>query len=289
MLWICIAMAHATPTDDIDAVLDGLHRAAADADASAYFGAFTDDAVFLGTDPGERWELEAFRTFAAPHFEQAPAWVYTPVERHVTLDAKGKVAWFDESLDHERYGRVRGSGVLVRQGKVWRVSQYVLSFTVLNEVSALVVAANQGQAWLPTPFTAAQIRQAMPVGLATRWRQIGEAGESQVTWKVVEADEEGMTQEHLTEGSDAAPRTSASWVQLRDHARFPAAHTEVVDEVVDTALGPLPCRRYTVTRDDEVTTFWFSPSHPGPPLRYTSTKGDTVTLVHELVSREEPR
>ncbi|MEM6928706.1 MAG: nuclear transport factor 2 family protein, partial [Myxococcota bacterium] len=66
--WLSLAHA-ASPEPAIEEVLDGLHRAASEADADAYFGRFTPDAVFIGTDPTERWTLDAFRTWAEPRFE----------------------------------------------------------------------------------------------------------------------------------------------------------------------------------------------------------------------------
>ena len=47
----------ATPEEDIGAVLDQLHAAAAKADGPTYFGLYTPDAVFIGTDATERWSL----------------------------------------------------------------------------------------------------------------------------------------------------------------------------------------------------------------------------------------
>ena len=111
-----VAMAGSPDPAEVDQVLDALHRAATDADAETYFGLYADDAVFIGTDPAERWDLPAFRDFAAPHFEEAPAWAYTPVEREVHFGPKGRSAWFYETLSHERYGAVRGSGALRLQG-----------------------------------------------------------------------------------------------------------------------------------------------------------------------------
>lgn len=126
---------------EVDAVLDALHRSAAEADAATYFGLFAEDSVFIGTDATERWDLPAFRAFAEPHFAEPPAWVYTPQRRDVSFDDRGRTAWFDESLRHERYGEVRGSGVLVRRKHgPWQIAQYVLSFPVPNEVALDVVA-----------------------------------------------------------------------------------------------------------------------------------------------------
>lgn len=134
----------------IHAVVDDLHLAAAEADGPRYFGHYTDDAVFLGTDKTERWPMAEFRAFADPYFEGGQAWTYVATERHVELQPGTDlplVAWFDELLENEGYGTVRGSGVLVRAGAAdrWRVSQYVLSFPVPNEVAKDLVALVQGQ------------------------------------------------------------------------------------------------------------------------------------------------
>jgi ketosteroid isomerase-like protein len=133
------AHANTSPVPDIEAVIDGFHHAAAVADERAYFQALTDDAVFIGTDASERWTRDAFRAWAAPHFERDSAWIYHPAERHVQVAADGKTAWFDEKLKHKKYGETRGSGVLVRTKKSWKIAQYVLSFPIPNDVAADVV------------------------------------------------------------------------------------------------------------------------------------------------------
>ena len=128
-----------TPRAQLEAeartTLDAFHSAAAVADEAAYFGAFTADAVFIGTDDAERWTLPEFESFAAPYFERESAWEYVASSRNVMLSPDGDVAWFDERLDNEKYGRVRGSGVLVREKDAWRVAHYVLSFPVPNELA----------------------------------------------------------------------------------------------------------------------------------------------------------
>lgn len=127
----------------IGAVLDDLHRAAAAADEARYFAHFAPDAVFLGTDPGERWTLGAFRRYAHPHFSQGKGWTYVPRPgRHVTVE--GELAWFDEILDSARYGACRGTGVLRRVDGEWRVAQYSLTFLVPNRLAGRVTALTRG-------------------------------------------------------------------------------------------------------------------------------------------------
>jgi len=121
----------------VERVLDDFHAAASEADLGRYFGHFARESVFLGTDPGERWDGEAFRAFVRPYFEEGRGWTYVPVERHVAVH--GGVAWFDELLENEAYGTCRGSGVLVYEDGAWRIAQYNLAITVPNERTREVV------------------------------------------------------------------------------------------------------------------------------------------------------
>ena len=131
-------MAETTPDEAaVGAVLDAFHTAAATADEDAYFATMTDDFVFVGTDATERWDRVAFEVFARPHFEKESAWVYRSVERHIQF--RGDVGWFDERLHNVNYGETRGSGVVVRDGKTWRIAQYVLSFPIPNDIAGDVV------------------------------------------------------------------------------------------------------------------------------------------------------
>lgn len=132
----------ATPEEDVGAVLDQLHAAASKADGPTYFGLYAADAVFIGTDATERWSLPQFRAYAEPYFAKGQGWTYVPRERHVILapvDCRC-VAWFTELLDSKSYGTARGAGVLVKDADGWKVSQYVLSFPIPNDVADEVTA-----------------------------------------------------------------------------------------------------------------------------------------------------
>lgn len=124
-------------------LLDMWHRAAARGDFDAYFSRMTDDAVFLGTDPDERWTRAEFEAFARPYFNGVEAWTYEPIERHIIVEPRDDpaIAWFDEILSNEKYGRCRGTGVAVRGGDgEWRLAHYSLTLLVPNEVTSDVVA-----------------------------------------------------------------------------------------------------------------------------------------------------
>ncbi|MBI5941924.1 MAG: nuclear transport factor 2 family protein [Caulobacterales bacterium] len=127
----------ATPEQDIAAVLDALHTAAAKADGLAYFALYTPDATYLGTDAAERWSLAEFKGYAMPYFSKGQGWTYVPRERHITIAPIGCrcVAWFDELLDSQSYGTSRGTGTLVLTPQGWKVSQYALTFPIPNDLA----------------------------------------------------------------------------------------------------------------------------------------------------------
>jgi len=124
--------------DTIKKLLNDFHQAAASADFEAYFGFFNEDAVFMGTDASERWPVKEFKAWCKPHFDRKKTWHFTALQRHITLDVSGRLAWFDELLDTQMK-ICRGSGVLVKQDDGWKISQYVLSMTIPNEKSDSVI------------------------------------------------------------------------------------------------------------------------------------------------------
>jgi len=132
----------------IGALLDDWHAAAAKADEERYFAHFTPDAVFLGTDATERWDLAAFRAFAHPFFARGKAWSFRSVRRAVIVGPGGSIAWFDEDLDTPNMGPARGSGVLVRErpGAPFRIAHYNLALTIPNERMDQVKALLAGEA-----------------------------------------------------------------------------------------------------------------------------------------------
>ena len=136
---VALAMpAHATtPEAQIGAVLDALHIAAAKADGPAYFALYTPDAVFIGTDVSERWDLPAFKAYASPFFAKGQGWTYAPRERHITIAPVRCqcVAWFDEVLDSKSYGTARGTGTLVLTADGWKITQYALTFPIPNDLA----------------------------------------------------------------------------------------------------------------------------------------------------------
>jgi len=124
--------------EQINVLVDSWHKAAANANFENYFECMTSDAIFIGTDAAENWNKSEFMTYAKPFFDKGKAWNFTAVERHVFIDKSGKIAWFDELLSTQMK-ICRGSGVLVKEGKKWKIKHYVLSMTIPNENSAEVI------------------------------------------------------------------------------------------------------------------------------------------------------
>lgn len=130
----------------VAAVLDRLNVASTAADSAAYFGLFTPDARFIGTDATEHWTLPQFRAFAEPYFARGRGWSYPATERTITIAPIECrcIAWFEEKLTNTSYGETRGSGVLRLTDDGWKIEQYVLSFAIPNDKSDAVVAAVRG-------------------------------------------------------------------------------------------------------------------------------------------------
>jgi len=124
--------------DKINQTIEAWHKAAAEAKFETYFNLMADDAVFIGTDATENWTKPDFKVWAKPYFDKGTTWNFTTLERHIFFDKTGKIAWFDELLNTQMK-ICRGSGVLVKIGKEWKIQHYVLSMTIPNdEVDAVV-------------------------------------------------------------------------------------------------------------------------------------------------------
>lgn len=143
------AAEHATPIRPDPAgvaeVLDRMHQAAADADEDAYFGCYSEDSIFMGTDATERWTKAEFQTYAHPFFAQGRAWAFRATRRDIMFDGTGEIAWFDEDLATNALGPARGSGVLRRdRDGGWQVVHYNLALTIPNERFSEVAALLSG-------------------------------------------------------------------------------------------------------------------------------------------------
>ena len=124
---------------EINLILNNWHKAAAAANFNTYFGAMTEDAIYIGTDPTENWNKQEFIKFAKPYFDRGRAWNFTSLERNIYFSSDKKTAWFDELLNTQMK-ICRGSGVLVADTNGnWKIKHYVLSMTVPNDNTDEVV------------------------------------------------------------------------------------------------------------------------------------------------------
>lgn len=120
----------------VNTVLDDWHAAAAEGDFERYFNYFeSDSSIFMGTDATERWTIAVFKPWSKPYFEDdGVAWTFTPTFREVYFSKNGKVAWFDEELDTPNLGPSRGSGVLLKNEKGWKIAHYNLTIPIPNSI-----------------------------------------------------------------------------------------------------------------------------------------------------------
>lgn len=150
---------------------------------------------------------------------------------------------------------------------------------------------------LPTPYTAAQIREAMPVG--TRLRLLIEAmGRPTVIsdWEVTASDGAGVKIHYLTLAEDGAtelePRADGSygWEELRSHALYAASNTIRAEGTsVVTPLGTLQTVLYTQTLTEGDTTtvnaYHFAVDIPGPPVDSRTFVNGEQVLAMTMVQR----
>jgi ketosteroid isomerase-like protein len=116
------------------AVLTAFHRAAGEADTEGLFRHLADDAIVLGTDPTERFDVEQLRARVAPEFEAGQGWTTRPTTQHVFVAGGGHVAWFDERLASPRFGEMRSSGALEKRDGRWQIVHLNFTLPIPNDL-----------------------------------------------------------------------------------------------------------------------------------------------------------
>ncbi|MFF2272791.1 hypothetical protein ACFVTX_10990 [Agromyces sp. NPDC058136] len=134
-----------------------------------------------------------------------------------------------------------------------------------------------GPGLLPTPFTAAEIRAASGSGKTIRLEvELPDGDRFERVNRFTELDDEGATLSQWRLDGDGAvdgPVTSerVTWLELQEHAAFPAEHTTRGAEVLELPIGRVECVRFEVEHGEEhanASRFWFALEHPGMPVRY---------------------
>ena len=125
--------------EDINMIINQWHKDAAESNFDAYFETLNTDGVFVGTDALENWKISEFKEFTKPFFEEKNTWDFKTLERNIYSDSANSVVWFDELLD-TWMGICRGSGVLMKDNKEWKIIHYVLSMAIPNENIKEIIA-----------------------------------------------------------------------------------------------------------------------------------------------------
>ena len=119
--------------NEINALLDGLHKDAHEGNYETYFKRYTNDAFFLGTDKNERWSIEEFKAYAEPAFSDGHGWTYKVVDRNI--EGAGNIRWFDEIVFNKKLGHCRGTGVVQLINGEWKIAHYALTMLIPNSVA----------------------------------------------------------------------------------------------------------------------------------------------------------
>jgi hypothetical protein len=133
LLTITVVTAQNSTKKIINQSLDQWHKDVARSSFDNYFNAFAKDGIFIGTDAGEIWTVDEFKTFSKPYFDKKKTWDFKPLQRNIYFSEDHKIAWFDELLD-TWMGISRGSGVMIKEkDNTWKIAHYVLSVTIPND------------------------------------------------------------------------------------------------------------------------------------------------------------
>ncbi len=119
-------------SEDMDKFMNKWHQDVANFNFESYFQFMTDEFIFLGTDPSERWTKQAFGDYAKPHFDRKATWDFKTNWRNWYFSDDHQVAWFEESLATQME-ECRGSGVLVKTDLGWKITHYNLAVVIENE------------------------------------------------------------------------------------------------------------------------------------------------------------
>jgi hypothetical protein len=112
--------------------MDNWHLQATKANFDEYFNVTSENFIFLGTAPGERWTKKEFMEFSKPYFDKGKAWDFKAKNRLWNFSTDRKIAWFDEDLD-TWMNSCRGSGILIKKNGKWKLVYYNLTVLIENE------------------------------------------------------------------------------------------------------------------------------------------------------------
>lgn len=148
---------------------------------------------------------------------------------------------------------------------------------------------------LPTPFSAAEIRATWTDGFEVVMVRTTPEGTVRERWRVVAADDTGCEIEFTPVDESGEPVGDgvvrpSGWVELRDHAAFPAATAERRRWTRDTSFGTLKGWQYEVRNPEEGTLskLFFADGYAGAPVWMESTRDGKLLVRLEQVERTPP-
>ena len=118
----------------VTSVLNKLHLYASEARGPEYFDLFAEDAIFFGTDINERWDKNAFQEYGMTRFETGKGWTYHMTKRKIYFSYDDETCWFDELVRNDKYGQLRGTGVMKLVDQDWKIVQYNLALPIPNDL-----------------------------------------------------------------------------------------------------------------------------------------------------------
>ena len=127
---------------NVNTLLDNWHKAASEANYEGYFSKMDSVSVFIGTDATENWTKQQFESFSKPYFDKGKAWSFKALERNIYINDARNFVWFDELLA-TWMGTCRGSGVIEKKDKIWKIKHYVLSIEIPNDDVQVVIKAKK--------------------------------------------------------------------------------------------------------------------------------------------------
>ncbi len=117
-------------------LLRDVHLAKTEGDGERFFGLFAPRAVVLGTDRAERYSVAAWRAIFGPYYARGGRRPVTiPIEQHVYFSPDGEMAWFEELVERQNLGRMRGTGVMARVDGAWKFLHYNFVLVVPAELA----------------------------------------------------------------------------------------------------------------------------------------------------------
>lgn len=146
----------------------------------------------------------------------------------------------------------------------------------------------------PTPFSAAEIRDAWEPGREVRSLMVRAGTEPYVlVRRNLTAGEEAGTYEAWTESPDGVRLSEpeegrSTWLELQGHASMPADSTTIDAVEIDVPMGRFHGLRYRRAQGDKVDTFWFALARPGAPVRIESSVGDEVVFSSTTIAERHP-